>query len=47
MKRPISLESTLRHLNDFNAHIIENIQDQDHQNIKHDHNQRQIITKSY
>ena len=47
MKRTISLESMLKHLKIFNAHTREHIKDKDHNNIKHDHNQRHNIIKSY
>ena len=47
MKRTISLESMLIYLKAFNAHIGEHISDNDHNNIKHDHNQRYNIIKAY
>ena len=47
MKKTISLGSMLSHLKAFNAHIREHIQDKDHNNIKHDHNQRHNIIEYY
>ena len=47
MKMIISLESILSQLKIFDSHTRENIQDNDQNNIKHDHNQTQNIIKSY